>query len=432
MDAIIACWIAIATAHASEHAAISGWPIAPDQAEEFGHVVGSSDLSACAFVPTSSLWRSTSLALRIFLETPDSDTLVLYTMDELKSLDSKDVYTVGWIAALDKELAAAIGMFDEEHGPPEDFEKPATDPNSYAWGRIGKHNVVIAVLSSGVYGKVSAATTAKDMLSSFPNIKIGLMVGIGAAIARPNDKQDIRLGDVVVSQPSGGHGGGVVQYDLGKSYVTKIPEGDVMHGFKLTGFLNKPPEALLKALGALKARVRMTGSKMTTYLKHMLEQYPSMAEDDGDNLAYVYRGEDHDRLFEASYSHQKGSGCINCDPSSEIQRKKRRNPEQPSVHYGTIASGDRLIKDAKERDAIVLATGEACLCLEMEAAGLMNSFPCLVIRGICDYGDSHKNDEWQEYAAGTAAAYAKEFLSYVDTVVLNNTPRALEILAKSQ
>ena len=53
------------------------------------------------------------------------------------------------------------------------------------------------------------------------------------------------------------------------------------------------------------------------------------------------------------------------------------------------------------------------LCFEMEAAGLMNNFPCLVVRGICDYADSHKNKQWQPYAAATAAAYAKELLSVI-------------------
>ena len=47
------------------------------------------------------------------------------------------------------------------------------------------------------------------------------------------------------------------------------------------------------------------------------------------------------------------------------------------------------------------------LCFKMEAAGLMDDFPCLVVRGICDYADSHKNKQWQGYAAATAAAYAK-------------------------
>jgi hypothetical protein len=46
----------------------------------------------------------------------------------------------------------------------------------------------------------------------------------------------------------------------------------------------------------------------------------------------------------------------------------------------------------------------------MEAAGLMDGFPCLVIRGICDYADSHKSKNWQRYSAAAAAAYAKELL----------------------
>ena len=60
-----------------------------------------------------------------------------------------------------------------------------------------------------------------------------------------------------------------------------------------------------------------------------------------------------------------------------------------------------------------LAKEHGMLCFEMEAAGLMNQLPCLVIRGICDYSDSHKNKLWQGYAALTAAAYAKRLLSVV-------------------
>jgi nucleoside phosphorylase len=82
------------------------------------------------------------------------------------------------------------------------------------------------------------------------------------------------------------------------------------------------------------------------------------------------------------------------------------------VHYRTIASGNQVIKDAAVRDKLSAELG-GVLCFEVEAAGLMNSFPCLVVRGICDYADSHKNKQWQAYAAGTAAAYAKEVLSVI-------------------
>jgi hypothetical protein len=53
------------------------------------------------------------------------------------------------------------------------------------------------------------------------------------------------------------------------------------------------------------------------------------------------------------------------------------------------------------------------LCFEMEAAGLMNHFPSLIIRGICDYSDSHKNKEWQGYAAMAAAGFAKDLLNQI-------------------
>ena len=92
-----------------------------------------------------------------------------------------------------------------------------------------------------------------------------------------------------------------------------------------------------------------------------------------------------------------------------IQRPQRPvDPESPVVHYGVIASADQLMKDAVARDR--LSQQHGVLCFEMEAAGLSNDFPCVVIRGICDYSDSHRNDEWQGYAAATAAAFAKELL----------------------
>jgi hypothetical protein len=93
-----------------------------------------------------------------------------------------------------------------------------------------------------------------------------------------------------------------------------------------------------------------------------------------------------------------------------IQRVPRKNTE-PLVHYGLIASGNQVIKDSHIRDR--LSRDLKAFCVEMEAAGLMNNFPCLIIRGICDYSDSHKNKEWQAYAAATAAAYAKELLSVI-------------------
>lgn len=79
---------------------------------------------------------------------------------------------------------------------------------------MGKYNIVIACLPDGEYGTTSAANVARDMVYSFPNVRIGLMVGIGGGA--PNSKYDIRLGDIVVSSPRDGYSG-VLQYDFGKS-----------------------------------------------------------------------------------------------------------------------------------------------------------------------------------------------------------------------
>ncbi|THC90335.1 hypothetical protein EYZ11_010214 [Aspergillus tanneri] len=130
-----------------------------------------------------------------------------------------DEYQIGWICALPIEAAAAQEMLDENFGTPE--EQDNADTNIYTLGRIGKHFVVIACVG-GQYGTTSATTVANNMTRTFSkSLRVGLMVGVGAAI--PTTINDIRLGDIVVSYPTGTCGG-VVQYDMGK-----IGEGGKLH-----------------------------------------------------------------------------------------------------------------------------------------------------------------------------------------------------------
>lgn len=148
------------------------------------------------------------------------------------------------------------------------------------------------------------------------------------------------------------------------------------------------------------------------------------------NPGFVHQGFKNDRLFKVSYDNAGGRDCRGCDPNEEIQRDER-DATDPEIHYGLIASGNTLVKDVVTRNRIVDHVGGSCLCIEMEASGLMNHFPCLVIRGICDYADSHKNDQWQCYASATAAAFGKELLSYVPMKGLQETRRAAELLQSS-
>jgi nucleoside phosphorylase len=159
----------------------------------------------------------------------------------------------------------------------------------------------------------------------------------------------------------------------------------------------------------------------------MLEKNPKMRKKSKHSPGYTHQGFENDRLFEASCDHIAGLDCKGCDADGEIQRDPRDTTD-PEIHYGIIASGNTLVKDSATRGQIFADLGEDCICVEMEAAGLMNHFPCLVIRGICDYADSHKNDRWQRYALETAAAYTKELLAYVPGVEVQETKRALEVL----
>ena len=123
------------------------------------------------------------------------------------------------------------------------------------------------------------------------------------------------------------------------------------------------------------------------------------------------RGESNDCLFEAEYEYASNDTvCDQCDRARSVQRDPRDDAD-PVVHYGNIASGNLVIKNAQTRDQLSRDLG--VLCFEMEAAGLMQDFLSLVIRGICDYADTHKNKEWQGYAAAVAAAFAKELLSVI-------------------
>lgn len=262
-----------------------------------------------------------------------------------------------------------------------------------------EHNVVIAVLPDGQYGISSATAVIKDMIHTFPNIRIGLMVGIGGGA--PSTKHDIRLGDVVVSAPRQGKGG-VFQYDFGKTIQDQ--------SFRTTGFLNQPPAVLLTAVTVLSGQYESDGHNLERDISNILEKKPRLRK------AYGRPDPKSDRLYKSGIIHPKDNQAkceANCDaPGNLVVRHLRTEDEDnPAIHYGIIASANQLMKDALVRDKF--AAEEGVLCFEMEAAGLMNHFPCLVVRSICDYSDSHKNKEWQGYAAMVAAAYAKDLLDRV-------------------
>ncbi|KIW64874.1 hypothetical protein PV04_07178 [Phialophora macrospora] len=300
---------------------------------------------------------------------------------------------VGWICAVQTEYVVACELLDEEYPPLASTSQH--DNNTYTFGRMNKHNVVIACLPKGKYGISSAASVAKDMRRSFPSIRFGLMVGIGGGA--PSEKNDIRLGDVVVSLPT-------IQNQK----------------LERTGALNAPPLVLLTALNAIGARHERKGHHIAETVKAMVDQNRRLEK------KYGRPETGTDQLFESTFIHPDreqpcAETCSTVTARTITRRERLASEDDPVIHYGLIASADRLMKDAQARDT--LSREEGVLCFDMEAAGLMHDFPCVVIRGICDYSDTHKNDMWQGYAAAVAAAYAKELLEVIQpTEVVSLSP----------
>ncbi|KAH8812294.1 hypothetical protein F5884DRAFT_855596 [Xylogone sp. PMI_703] len=293
-------------------------------------------------------------------------------------------YEIGIVCALWKELLAVRALFDFTHS---ELKTAEEDPNRYCLGRIKDYNVVAAGLPSNDYGTNSATNVASHLIRSFPAVKFCLVVGIGGGV--PSIRNDIRLGDIVV----GTH---VIQYDMGKHIQNST--------FKMTGNMQRPPTFLSSAINVIASDPILSFSSASNPLLEDINRIITMRPE------YRFPGVDEDKLFKADYLHEKDEPtCENC---TGAQRKRKDRPHNgPRVIYGLIASGNQVVRDAILRDRLWKENN--VLCFEMEAAGVMKTTRCLVIRGICDYSDSHKSNLWQEYASATAAAYAKFFISHI-------------------
>lgn len=190
--------------------------------------------------------------------------------------------------------------------------------------------------------------------------------------------------------------GGVVQIDLGR---------DTPQGFKRTGMLNRPPDILLTAIADMESdHMFIQPPDIPNLLNSLRQRVPRNAE----QISY---DPSKDKLYEASYDHPLHmETCDECDERKVIWRPGRSRND-PVVHYGLIASANHVKENAVNRDGLRDELG--VLCFETAGAGLMNHFPCAVIRGIGTYADSHKYERWQIYAATVAAAYAKVLLGRI-------------------
>ncbi|KAI8623395.1 hypothetical protein F5Y19DRAFT_481760 [Xylariaceae sp. FL1651] len=300
-------------------------------------------------------------------------------------------FEIAIFCALPLEADAVQAVFDshwDSNGPP--YDKASGDPNAYTTGAIGRHNVVLVHMPG--MGKVSGAAVAASCRISFPSIKLAVVVGICGVVPFSPDGNEILLGDVIIA-------GAVIQYDFGRQYPDRFVRKET-----LSDSLSRPSaeiRASLKKLEGIYDRKKLR-DKMNRYLEVIQRNQALKAQ---------YPGVAYDRLFEPTYRHvTDGKSCDEGGCSGPLVHRNRLEQDslQPDVHLGLIASGDTVMRSGERRDAI--AQQESIIGFDMEGAGVWDSFPCVVIKGACDYADSHKTKAWQRYAAATAAACLKAFL----------------------
>jgi nucleoside phosphorylase len=340
-------------------------------------------------------------------------------MEQVAPPSDRAGFEIAIICATRLEADAVEAMFDKVWD--RTYGRAPGDTNAYTTGVIGHHNTVLAYMPGT--GKSAAASVAASCRSSFVGIRLALVVGICGGVPSGSDnKKEILLGDVIISR-------GIVQYDLGRRWPNRFIRKDT-----LSDNLGRPNTEIRSYIAKLTARMgrKQLREKMLSYLEALLKE-PDFAQSQ-------FPGMEADKLFEATYHHKHrqipgASTCacsgergdevcsdaleslcsvLGCDEKRLIPRtrlitaREDREPPKPAIHYGIIASGDTVMKSGEDRDEI--ARAEKVVGFEMEGVGVWDVFPCVVIKGVCDYADSHKDKVWQEYAAASAASCMKAFL----------------------
>ncbi|KAI1176301.1 nucleoside phosphorylase domain-containing protein [Nemania sp. FL0916] len=336
---------------------------------------------------------------------------------------SRDQFEIGIICALAIEYDAVVLLLDRSGS--EDVPLPPRamgDSNIYKIGRIGNHNVVLTRIPG--MGKASAAGSAANLQISYPNLKLVLLVGIcGGVPGSIPGVNEVILGDVVISKT-------IVQYDFGRRFPN--------HEFAIKDTIEDRPGRLSRDIRGLIASFDTDGERKSLqqtagkYLKDLQIEASKMSHN------FRYPGAAEDKLFAPNYQHRhrepqscyicqvvRNSFCetaaqascidLGCDESNLIPRERLRAKRGslddtwcPEIHIGAMASGDTVMKSGEDRDRI--AREHKVIAFEMEGAGAWDYVPCIVVKGVCDYADSHKNKKWQPYAAATAASVAKAIL----------------------
>ncbi|KAL4980678.1 nucleoside phosphorylase domain-containing protein [Aspergillus desertorum] len=292
------------------------------------------------------------------------------------SPNARNDLAIAIICALPLEADAVEALFDEHYDRlGKHYGKRGGDANAYINGRIGKHNVVLCYMPG--IGKGSAASVASSLQVSCLGIKLALVVGIcGGAPSLP-EYGDIFLGDVIISDS-------VIDYDFGRQYPGVFSRKS---GAKeALGRPSRKIRTLLNSLRAENAR-RELQSQVQRYLQVLQHRGPKWCHPG----CSCFESDSPEQLSDKAL----GKECdeLGCDSSQQIRCREVSDAIQTSIHIGPVASAD-TVKSGQHRDEI--ARKEKDIGFEMEGAGVWDNVPCIIIKGVCDYADSHKSKLWQK------------------------------------
>ncbi|KAF6824900.1 Nephrocystin-3-like protein 3 [Colletotrichum plurivorum] len=328
----------------------------------------------------------------------------------------REDFGVALICALPLEVDAVTLAFDEiweEDQLP--FENAPNDYNSYTLGRLGKHNVVLLLLPE--MGKISAASATVSLRTSFSGIKLAILCGICGGVPNPFTDDKMVLGDVIISKS-------LIQYDLGRQYDGRFARKDTVEDN-----LGRPSKEIRSLIAGFTTRLKR--NNLQRRIAKILDQVQRKALEEGCWAKYSRPASDEDVLFESSYLHRhRYKPACGCDDSHACetaqhasceelkcdlrrQQPKRRLEVQAAnghgpgakpqcrIFTGRVGSGDTVMKSADHRDQV--ASEHGIIAFEMEGAVVWDEVPCIIVKAVCDYADSHKNKKWQDFAAATAA-----------------------------
>ncbi|KAL4781057.1 hypothetical protein BJX76DRAFT_350476 [Aspergillus varians] len=281
---------------------------------------------------------------------------------------TRNVFAVAIICTLPLEADAVEILFDETYDRlSRHYGKHPSDRNAYINRRISKHNVILCYMPG--IGKGSAASIAASLRFSYAGIKLALVVGICGGVPSPPTHSDIFLGDIVISN----------------AYENQILQHlHILQQTETRWHYPQVHDVLFKA----------------SYIHKYYGQIPVRCCCADGNLP--------DNICEDAL--KKNCDDLGCEESQVIRYQERSGVGKVSMHIGTVASADTVMKSAQHRDEI--ARKEKILAFEMEGAGVWDNISCIIIKGVCDYADSYKSKAWQAYAAATGASAAKAFLEY--------------------